>query len=156
GSESMVGSNTVSGLEPFGDGFGRQPRRQRDEGHGGARAQPAPVAAGTDSVELALSEAAVFLLLEQRVLAATRQRVGAGDPPGALVRAGMPASPAAAVARIQSAQHWCLGGAAADAMLLGAAFRDGLAETETILRDVARADVALQAWFAAVRAVLGG
>jgi len=150
----MAESNTVGGLEPLGDGFGRQPRRQRDEARGGPRARPAPPAAGADSVELAPASAAAFLLLEQRVLAATRQRVGAGEPPGALVRAGMPQNPAAAVARIQSAQHWCLGAAAADPAQLAAALRDGLSETETILRDVARDDAALQAWFAALRAVL--
>src|SRR5262245_17369608 len=109
----MAESNTVSGLEPMGDGFGRRPRRQRDEARHGAQARPVQPAADADSVELAPTSAAAFLLLEQRVLAATRQRAAAGEPPGALVRAGMPASPAAAVARIQSAQHWCLGSAAA-------------------------------------------
>lgn len=151
----MADNSTVGGLQPLGDPLGRQPRRDPRDGHppGGQPARERP--AETDSVELSATATAAFDLLEQRVLAATRQRLSTRDhAPGAIVRAAAPVGAAAAVARIQSSQHWLLGGQAADPAQLLSAFVEGLDETEAILGEIAPGDAAVAQWLAAVRARL--
>ncbi len=150
----MADQGAVGGLQPLGDRYGSARQQPHHDGPASSRQQPAP-RHGADSIELAPAGAAAMDLLEQRVLAATRLAVPpVGHPPLAIVRADIGSSPAAAVARIQSAQHWCLGGIAAEPAVLTQAFLAGLDETESILHDVARSDAAVDRWLAAVRAIV--
>lgn len=151
----MADNGTVGGLQPLGDRFDQKPQWSHQEAPQQAPRQPSGGHAEADSVDLSPTAAAAFALLEQRVLAATRLATPESSHPiGTIVRGQGPSTPAAVVAWIQSSQHWCLGSAVIDALLLQRAFIDGLDETEAILRDVAPGDASLMPWFAAVRAIV--
>lgn len=150
----MTDYGALGGVQPLRDRTGQNPSAPHPRTGGEAAPRrggdqgPSPAA---DSAELVLDVHAAYALLEQRVLAATRRLVpGFGAQIGVIVRSEPPATPAAASARLHSAQHWGLRGCTAEPEVLAAAFVIGRDETLAILADVAPAATAVAAFIAAI------
>lgn len=148
----MTDHGALGGLQPIGDRYAHaQPR-----GHGQSAPQGGSDRAmhPADSVELSEGRATAALLLEQRVLAYTRDMVPGCPPhPGTIVQALPVADPQAVAERIQAEQRWLCGDRAGSVVLF-AAFLAGAEDAEAILKERGVGD--LTSWFEAVRGAARG